>query len=156
MMTSKKIIGKITINQNISFVIPKNNNKIKEIKILGSDLHTAMDGDIVSIRKLKKKNDNIFGKVDKILERNLQKLCGIVVLNREKLKRCSIKNKDNIYDVYLPRQNEIMEVKSNINLNKGDIILIKDYKWNNFYSNTEMEKNGIFNEYLGNMLEDQS
>ena len=45
-----------------------------------------MDGDIVSIRKLKKKNDKIYGKVDKIIERNLEKLCGIVVLNREKLK----------------------------------------------------------------------
>ena len=104
-MVFKKIVGKITINKNIGFLIPTNNTKIKEIKISLSDLQNSMDGDIVSITKLKKKNDKIFGKVDKIIKRNLEKLCGIIILNREKLKRCSIKNKDNIYDVYLPRQN---------------------------------------------------
>ena len=50
-----------------------------------------------------------------------------------------------------------MEVKSDIRLIKGDIILIKNYKWNTLYSNTEVEKKtGIFDEYFGNMLEDNN
>ena len=112
-----------------------------------------MDGDLVVVRNIVKKNNKYEGKIHKILKRELDKLCGIVVIDKQKLKRCYDNQKLNEYEVYLPRQEELINVYSYNLLVKGDIITIKNYNWTNPYSE---EKNGYFDKYIGNMINDSN